>query len=56
MVEFYLCGRPGGCCPKVDIDGKTKLVTITDDYGGEIQMTLSEFKDLQKHDVETLDE
>jgi len=51
MSSFMLCGKKGGCCPKVDIDVKTKTVTITDDYGGEIVITLDEFKQLQEHDM-----
>ena len=56
MSSFSLCGKKGSCCPTVDIDVKRKEVTITDDYGGEVQMKLDEFKELLKHDMQSVQE
>ena len=37
-----LCGRPRGCCPEVHIEEEG--VKITDDYGGEVNLTGVEFE------------
>jgi len=43
-MKYYLCGRPGSCCPNVEFDMTTDTVDITDDDDNIISMTLEQFK------------
>jgi len=47
MTKISLCGRPRACCPTVEfIDDET--MEITDDYGGDVQLTMTEYHELQR--------
>lgn len=48
MTTINLCGRPScGSCPKLVITrGKKKRFKITDDYGGEVNLTDDEVRNL----------
>jgi hypothetical protein len=46
-MKIMLCGRPGGCCPSVELH-KEIIVEIRDDDHNIVVMTLEQFKLLQK--------
>lgn len=55
MKTINVCGRPGGCCPKLTlpvIEGKTYEPTdvffLKDDYGNECKLTYAQLLELGK--------
>ena len=42
MKTVVLCGKPHGCCPEINIDEEN--VEISDDYGGKVTLTPTEFE------------
>ena len=44
MKTINLCGRTGGCCPKLAVHTKGNKTTfvVTDDYGGEVKLKADE--------------
>jgi len=53
-MKKMLCGRPGACCPTVELlpDGLT--IEIEDDDGDTVQMTKSEFEMLKTVELKDL--
>lgn len=43
-MKFSLCGR-AKCCPQADVN-ENGTITITDDYGGKVQLTKDNVKQL----------
>ncbi len=50
-----LCHRPGCTgCPDVHLMPDGKTIEIEDDYGGNVQMTKTEFEQLKKTEIKDL--
>ena len=53
---IILCGR-GRCCPKItkhNTDNEN-YITISDDYNGQVKLSIEEAKDLQKAILKLVD-
>ena len=44
--KYTLCGRPGTCCPVVEQISED-VFTITDDFGGKVQITKEQMSLMQ---------
>jgi hypothetical protein len=47
-MKIYLCGRPNACCPELEYNPTTDMVSITDDDGDIVCMTKEQFEVLKK--------